>query len=123
MGEKRETKSLSWLCLRNDQHESFNQRRVDRICHRPYYSSLEAEGVVGAAEPGVKWLSDECAGGVFIALTLRHSDDDRWTHESGENQRCCDLVLTDRQSLFYSFDPSFSTISSLLKSEQFLLLC
>lgn len=51
---------------------------------------------MGAAELGIKWLSDECALGVFIALTVRHSDDDRWTQESGENQHCCDLVLTDR---------------------------
>lgn len=33
------------------------------IGHRANYSSLEAEGVVGAAEPGVKWRSDGCAGG------------------------------------------------------------
>lgn len=51
---------------------------------------------MGAAELGIKWRSDECALGVFIALTVQHSDDDRWTQESGENQHCTDLVLTDR---------------------------
>lgn len=55
------------------------------ICHRAHYSSLEAEGVVGAAELGIKWLRDECALGVFIALTVWHSGDDRQTWDSGEN--------------------------------------
>lgn len=50
---------------------------------------------MGAAELGIKWLSDECALGVFIAPTVRHNDDDRWTQESGENQHYSDLVLTD----------------------------
>lgn len=66
------------------------------ICHRAHYSSLGAGGAVGAAERGIKRLSDECALGVFIALTVRRRDDDRWTQESGENQVCSDLVLTDR---------------------------
>lgn len=34
--------------------------------------------------------------GVFIALSVRHSDDERWTQESRESQHWCDLVLTDR---------------------------
>lgn len=51
---------------------------------------------MGAAELGIKWLSDECALRVFIALTEQHGDDDRWSHESGENQHCSDLVSTDR---------------------------
>lgn len=66
------------------------------ICHRAHYSSLGTEGVVGAVELGIKWLSDESALGVFITLTVQHSVDDRWTQESGENQHCTDLVLTDR---------------------------
>lgn len=74
----------------------YYHRREQLICHRAHYSSLGAEGVVGAAELGIKWLSDECALGVFIALTVRHSEDDRWTQKSGENQHCSDLVLTDR---------------------------
>lgn len=44
------------------------------IRHRDHYSSLGAEGVVVAAELGIKWLSDECALGVFIALTVMMTD-------------------------------------------------
>lgn len=71
-------------------------RSEQLICHTAHYSSLGAEGVVGTAELGIKYLSDECASGVFIALTEQHSDDDRWTQESEENQHCTDLILTDR---------------------------
>lgn len=52
--------------------------------------------MVGTAEVGIQRLSDGCAAGLFIGLTARRRDDERWTRESGENQRAADLVLTDR---------------------------
>lgn len=83
--------------LRYEVHENpYYHHSEQLICHKANYSSLGAEGVVGAAALGIKWLRDECALGVFIALTVRHSHDDRWTQESEENQHCSDLVLTDR---------------------------
>lgn len=63
-----------WFCgyvhLRYEVGEnSYYHQSEQLICHRAHYSSLGAEGVVGAAELHIKWLSDKCALGVFIAVT------------------------------------------------------
>lgn len=40
---------------------SYYHRSQQLICHKAHYSLLGAGGAVGAAELGIKWLSDECA--------------------------------------------------------------
>lgn len=86
-----------WQCS-FEIHENPHHHGEHIISLRAYDSSLGAEGVVGAAELGIKWLNDECA----TTPPLWHSDDDRL--ESGKRGKSAPLWPCFKWYVTYAVD-------------------